>query len=196
MIFLEEVGHFHYIRGIMKKIVRFLFLIALAFTVAGTVIVSCQKGDGEEDVPEVGEGGTWPIIRPRVFPSGDCFRIEADGTSFMDTSKGYSYKVMAKAITFCFFTCYLSDGQEFELFHECDLTLMGKSFIQMSSGKFTSDPVKFSGNGSLTFKKLGKLNLYYYKPLFVAAEGYTLTFSGEVDEGDNWYSYTWTVKKT
>ena len=70
VIFLEEVGHFHYIRGIMKKIVRFLLLIALAFTVAGTVIVSCQIGDGEEDVPEVGEGGTWPIIRPRVFPSG------------------------------------------------------------------------------------------------------------------------------
>ena len=180
----------------MKKIVRFLFLSALAFTVAGTVIVSCQKGDGKEDVPEVGEGGIWPIIRPQVFPSGDYFRIEADGTSFMDTSVGYSYRVMAKAITFCLFTCYLSDGQAFELFHECDLTLMGKSFIQMGSGKFTSNPVKFSGNGSLTFKKLGKLNLYYYKPLFVAAEGYTLTFSGEVDEGDNWYSYTWTVKKT
>lgn len=180
----------------MNKTVRFLFLSALLFTVAGTVIVSCQKGDGEEDVPEVGEGGTWPIIRPQVFPSGDCFRIEADGTSFMDTSQGYSYKVIAKAITFFNFTCYLSNDQKFELFHECDLTLIGKSFIQMRSGKFTSDPVKFSGNGSLTFKNLGKLNLYHYNPLFVAAEGHTLTFSGEVDEGGNWYSYTWTVKKS
>ena len=179
----------------MKKLVRFLFLSALAFTLAGTVIVSCQKGDGEEDVPEVGEGGTWPIIQPRVFPSGDCFRIEADGTSFMGESGGYSYLVMAKAITFFNFTCDLSDGHTFELFHECDLTLTGKSIILMSSGKFTGDPVKFSGNGSLTFKKLGKLNLYHYNPLFVAAEGYTLTFSGEVDEGCNWYSYTWTVKK-
>ena len=113
----------------------------------------------------------------------------------MGESGGYSYLVMAKAITFFNFTCDLSGGQIFELFHECDLTLTGKSIILMSSDRFTGDPVKFSGNGSLTFKKLGKLNLYHYNPLFVAAEGYTLTFSGEVDEGSNWYSYTWTVKK-
>ena len=180
----------------MKKTVRFLFLFALALTVAGTVIVSCQKGDGKEDVPEVGEGGIWPIIRPQVFPSGDCFRIEADGTSFMGTSVGYSYLVMAKAITFINFTCDLGTDQEFELFYECDLTLTGKSVILMNSGRFTGDPVKFSGYGSLTLKTLGKLNLYHYNPLFVAAEGHTLTFSGEVDEGGNWYSYTWTVKKT
>ena len=167
---------------------------ALFLIVSGAVAVSCQKG-GEEDVPEVGEGQSWPVIRPQIYPSGDCFRINTDGTSFMGTSRGYSYLVMAKAITFINFTCDLGTDQEFELFYECDLTLNGKSVILMNSGKFTGDPVKFSGDGSLTLKTLGKLNLYHYNPLFVPAEGHTMTFSGEVDEGNNSCSYTWTVSK-
>ena len=181
----------------MKKTVIFLFLFTLLLTVAGAFVVSCQREGGkEEDVPQVGGGQSWPIIRPQVFPSGNSFRIDADGTSFMGTSVGYSYLVMAKAITFINFTCDLGTDQEFELFYECDLTLTGKSVILMNSGRFTGDPVKFSGDGSLTLKTLGKLNLYHYNPLFVPAEGYSMTTSGEVDEGDNHYSYTWTVKKS
>jgi len=188
-------AYFHYLCTIMKKPVKSLFLFALLFAVAGAFVVSCQK-EGGEAVPEVGEGQSWPDINPRVSPSGNSFRIIADGTSFMGTSAGYSYLVMAKAITFINFTCDLGTDQEFELFYECNLTLQGKSVILMNSGKLTGDPVNFSGNGSLTFKKLGKLNLLHYNPLFVPAEGYTMTFSGEVEEGNNWYSYTWTVRKS
>ena len=176
-----------------KVKVRFLFTVALLLAVAGVAAVSCQKKSGE-DTPEVG-GKSGPVIKPYVMPVGDLFRIATDGTSILGTSRGYSYQVTAKSITLQTFNCDLTPNLEFELINECSLTLVGDSVIQMVSGHFATNPITLSGNGSLTFRKLGRLNMYEYKQLITVAEGYNMTYSGEVDEGNNTYSYTWKVKK-
>ena len=172
-----------------------VLVAALLYAVAGLTAVSCRNASEENsDVPTVG-GEVWPVIDPMVFPDGGYFRIEADGTTILGTSSGCGYKVMAKAVTLTIFTCYLGPHQSFELYNECNLTLWGKTIIHTDNSKFTNTPVWLSGNGSLTLRKLGKLNLYFLADQFAAAEGHTMTFSGEVDEGSNYYSYTWTVKK-
>lgn len=63
------IRHFHYLRAIMKKMLRFLFLAALLFTVAGLAAVSCQKGGAEEDNEDgivLGSVGGKPHINPAV----------------------------------------------------------------------------------------------------------------------------------
>ena len=179
----------------MKKTVRFLFLFALLFTVAGAFAVSCQKGS-EEDVPEVGAEKKMPDIQPRAYPVSERFTIQADGTTISGTSFGYSFYVLAKAVTFKDFTCYLDRNESFRIVNYCDLTLNRKSvFTMRNGGGFGCRPIKISGNGSIKLKGTD-LNVSIYEELFSAAEGYTLTSSGEVDEGYNTYSCTWTVEKS
>ena len=179
----------------MKKTLRFLFLFALLLTVAGTFAVSCQKG-GEEDVPEVGAEKKMPEIQPMVYPVSERFTIQADGTIISYKSIGYSFDVLAKAVTFKDFTCYLDRNESFRIVNVCDLTLDRKSVFTMhNGGGFGCRPIKISGNGSIKLEGTG-LNVSTYEELFSAAEGYTLTSSGKVDEGNNKYSCTWTVKKS
>ena len=178
----------------MKKTVRYLFLFALLFTVAGAFAVSCQKGK-EEDVPEVGSG-SHPQIEPAPNWIGTKCNIEADGTIISMSSSGYSFYVQAGAITFKSFTCALKDKEKFFFLNDCNLTLNGGSkFTLAKGGVFGGSHITFSGEGSITIKKQN-LNVTTYNSLFSAAEGYTLTSSGAVDEGNNWYSCTWTVDKS
>ena len=180
----------------MKKTLRYLFLVALLFTVAGAFAVSCQKG-GEEDVPQVGSQRK-PTINPKINPDRDVYYINTDGTTLSGSSTGYNFEVRAKAITFNDFKCYLDDSQEFLLFNECNLTLIKNSVISMSSTSvflLTGGPLRLSGNGSLTLKQVGKLNETGFKEIY-AADGFTMTYSGAVDKGDNIFTYTWTVKKS
>ncbi|MBQ9548901.1 MAG: hypothetical protein IJV01_07090 [Bacteroidales bacterium] len=178
----------------MKKTVLFLFLIALFFVVAGAAAVSCQKGEEEEDVPKVGAGSR-PKIDPTPIQSGSTYTIEVDGTIISRSSSGYSFFVQAGAITFKSFTCVLASKERFTFLSDCNLTLNGASIIRLSNGGlFGGSHVTLSGNGSITIKKIN-LNVTYFDKLFSAAEGYTLTSSGKVDEGNNWYSCTWMVEK-
>ena len=64
-----------------------------------------------------------------------------------------------------------------------------------NGGLFGGSHVTLSGDGSITIKKIN-LNVTSFDDKFSAAEGYTLTSSGIVDEGNNWYSCTWTVDKS
>ena len=93
-MFTRGIGLFHYIRSIMKKTLRSLFLVALLFTVAGAFAASCQKGGDEEDVPEVG-ASRQPSIKPGIAPSGKTYVIKTDGTIISLTSSGYSFFVQA-----------------------------------------------------------------------------------------------------
>ena len=180
----------------MKKTLRSLLLFALLFTVAGAFAVSCQKG-GEEDVPEVGAGSR-PYIIPSAQLKTNMYTITADGTTISATSVGYSFTILAKELTFKFFTCYLVNKEEmFSFINDCNLTLQGGSTIILANrGFFGGNHITLSGSGSITFKKMGSINETDYNNMFSAAEGYTLTSTGEVDEGDNWYSCTWTVDKS
>ena len=179
----------------MKKIVRFLFLSALAFTLAGTVIVSCQKGGEEEDVPEVG-AGSQPKIDPAPEQRGSKYTIEVDGTIISRSSSGYSFFVQAGAITFESFTCVLTSKERFSFKNDCNLTLNGASIIRLfTGGLFGGSHVTLSGDGSITIIKIN-LNVTSFDNMFSAAEGYTLTSSGKVDEGNNLYSCTWTVEQS
>ena len=178
----------------MKKTVRYLFLFALLFTVAGAFAVSCQKS-GEEDVPEVGSGSR-PLIEPAPNWSGTKCIIKADGTIISRSSSGYSFYVQAGAITFKSFTCALKDKEKFDFFNDCNLTLNGGSKFKLSpTAVFGGGHITFSGEGSITIKQQN-LNVTSFNNIFSAAEGYTLTSSGKVDEGNNWYSCTWTVDKS
>jgi len=179
----------------MKKTFRSLFLVALLFTVAGAFAVSCQKGGDEEDVPEVG-ASRQPSIKPGIAPSGKTYTIKTDGTTISLTSSGYSFFVQAGAITFESFTCVLASKEKFTFINDCNLTLIGDSIIILSNGGlFGGSHVTLSGDGSITIKKIN-LNVTSFDDKFSAAEGYTLTSSGIVDEGNNWYSCTWTVDKS
>jgi hypothetical protein len=120
----------------MKKTVRYLFLFALLFIVAGAFAVSCQKGSEEEDVPEVGAGS-----RPNIIPSAkqttNMYTITADGTTISATSSGYSFTILAKELTFKFFTCYLVNKEEkFSFINDCNLTLHGGSTIILANRGF------------------------------------------------------------
>ena len=179
----------------MKKTVRYLFLFALLFTVAGAFAVSCQKSGGEEEVPAVGAGNQ-PRIQPSVNPVSNTYIIEADGTTISATSGGYSFSVRARELTFNDFTCYLVNKEKFYFYNDCNLTLHGDNTITLANGGvFGGRHITLSGNGSITIKKIN-LNLTTFDNMFSAAEGYTLTSTGKVDEGNNWYSCTWTVEKS
>lgn len=189
-------GYFHYLRSIMKKIVRYLFLFALAFTLAGVVGVSCQKGGEEEDVPEVGSDSQKPYLQPVVIPFGSEYTIQVEGTKFSLVSSGYSYKVYAESITFEFFTCYLTRGKKFELGEVCNLTLIGDSQVIMSNeGIMFGGSVRLSGTGRITMEAM-ELNTTFYNDMFSAAEGYTVTMGEKKKVGNNLYSCTWTVDKS
>ena len=179
----------------MKKTVRILFLFALFFTVAGAVAVSCQKG-GEEDVPEVGGRINKLVIQPMASLSAGEYIIEVDGTTISGKSIGYSFDVLAKAVTFDNFICILDNDRKFLIVNDCDLTLKGNSVFSINYlGTFWCRSIKLSGNGS--FKLEGTdLNVFDYENTFSAAEGYTLTSTGKVDEGNGLVSCTWTVKKS
>ena len=189
------IGFFHYLRSIMKKTVRYLFLVALLFTVAGAFAVSCQKG-GEEDVPEVGSDSQKPYLQPTVVPFGSEYTIQVEGTKFSLVSSGYSYKVYAESITFEFFTCYLTRGKKFELGEVCNLTLIGDSQVIMSNeGIMFGGSVRLSGTGRITMEAM-ELNTTFYNDMFSAAEGYTVTMGEKKKVGNNLYSCTWTVDKS
>ncbi|MBR0174855.1 MAG: hypothetical protein IJQ22_05060 [Bacteroidales bacterium] len=179
----------------MKKIIRYLFLAAMAFTMAGTVIVSCQKGGGEEDVPEVG-ASKQPLIRPVITPSGNTFTIKTDGTTISSTSNGYSFEVRAGSITFKSFKCILNRNESFAFHNECNLTLSGDStFSLLNGGKIIGSHITLSGSGSI--KVIARsINDTTYNNMFSAAEGYTLTSSGKKEEEDGLKSITMTIKKS
>ena len=180
----------------MKKTLRFLLLVALLFTVAGAFAVSCQKGGEEEENIDGASSGSTPRIEPKAQLSGKTYVIKTDGTIISMSSSGYSFSVQAGAITFESFTCVLASKEKFTFINDCNLTLNGASIIILSNrGLFVGRHVTLSGNGSITIKKIN-LNVTYFDDMFSAAEGYTLTSSGNVDEGNNLYSCTWTVKKS
>lgn len=179
----------------MKKIVGFLFLVAMLFTVAGAFVVSCQKG-GEEENIDGASSGIMPNMQPKAQLRGNTYVIKTDGTIISAKSSRYSYDVMAEAITFRSFTCVLASKEKFTFINDCNLTLIGASIIRLSNGgRFEGSHVTLSGNGSITIKMIN-LNVTSFDNMFSAAEGYTLTSSGKVDEGNNLYSCTWTVKKS
>ena len=178
----------------MKKIVWFLFLVALAFTLAGTGIVSCQKGGDEEDVPEVGASRK-PVIKPVIAPSGNTYTIKTDGTTISLTSNGFSFEVMAGSISFKDFKCFLNRNEIFIFYNECNLTLSGDSIVSLSNGGFFGGRhITLSGSGSIKFIG-GFINETDYNDLFSAAEGYTLTSSGKKEEENGQQSITLTIKK-
>ncbi len=181
----------------MKKTVGSLFLVALLFTVAGAFAVSCQKVGGEEEENIDGaSSGNMPIMQPPARLSGNTYVIKTDGTIISAESSGYSYDVRTGAITFRSFTCVLASREKFTFINDCNLTLIGASLIILSNGGvFGGRHITLSGNGSITIKKIN-LNVTTFDNMFSAAEGYTLTSSGIVDEGNNWYSCTWTVDKS
>ena len=180
----------------MKKIVGFLFLVALLFTVAGAFAVSCQKGGEEEENIDGASSGSIPRIEPKAQLRGNTYVIKTDGTIISAKSSRYSYDVMAEAITFRSFTCLLASKEKFTFINDCNLTLIGASLIRLSNGGiFGGSHVTLSGNGSITFKQ-GFINEKDYNNLFSAAEGYTLTSSGKKDEGNGLQSCTWTVNKS
>lgn len=181
----------------MKKNVYLLFLLALLFTMVGTVIVSCQKGGGEEEENIDGaSSGIIPRIEPKAQLRGNTYVIKTDGTIISAESSGYSYDVRTGAITFRSFTCLLDRNETFSFSKDCNLTLIGASLIRLfNGGLFRGSHVTLSGNGSITIKMIN-LNVTTFDNMFSAAEGYTLTSSGKVDEGNNLYSCTWTVKES
>jgi len=175
----------------MKKIVRFLFPVALLFAVAGPAVVSCQK---EEDI-SVASSAAMPRIIPDVVPKRNKFFIVTDGTTISTSSSGYSFVVSAGAITFDGFRCFLSRGESFGFMHECNLELKGNSVFYLNSGGvFVGAHVTLSGIGSI--KIMGRdINETRYNNLFSAAEGYSLTSSGKQDEDKGLQSITFTVRK-
>ena len=180
----------------MKKTVRYLFLFALLFTVAGAFAVSCQKGGEEEESIDGASSGIMPNMQPKAQLRGNTYVIKTDGTIISAKSSGYSYDVRAEAITFRSFACLLNRNETFSFSKDCNLTLIGASLIILSNGGlFRGSHVTLSGNGSITIKKIN-LNVTFFDDMFSAAEGYTLTSSGKVDEGNNLYSCTWTVDKS
>ncbi len=180
----------------MKKTVRYLFLVALLFTVAGAFAVSCQKGGEEEENIDGASSGNMPIMQPPARLSGNTYVIKTDGTIISAKSSGYAYDVRADAIAFRSFTCLLNRNETFSFSKDCNLTLHGDNTITLANGgKFGGSHVTLSGNGSITIKKIN-LNVTSFDNMFSAAEGYTLTSSGIVDEGNNLYSCTWTVDKS
>ena len=181
----------------MKKTFRFLFLVAMLFTVAGAFVVSCQKVGGEEEENIDGaSSGNKPHIEPEITPSRNTYTIRTDGTTISSKSSGYSFYVKAGAISFRSFTCYLVNKEQFHFYNDCNLTLHGDSTFTLNTGShFGGHHVTLSGNGSITFKQ-GFINETNYNNLFSAAEGYTLTSSDKKDEGNGYQSCTWTVKKS
>ena len=180
----------------MKKTLSSLFLVALLFTVAGAFAVSCQKGGEEEENIDGASSGSTPRIEPKAQLRGNTYLIMTDGTIISLKSSGYAYDVRAEAITFRSFSCLLNRNETFSFSKDCNLTLIGASLIILSNGGlFGGSHVTLSGNGSITIKKIN-LNVTSFDNMFSAAEGYTLTSSGKVDEGNNLYSCTWTVDKS
>ena len=180
----------------MKKTVRYLFLVALLFTVAGAFVVSCQKGGEEEENIDGASSGSTPRIEPKAQLRANTYLIMTDGTILSSRSSGYAYDVRAEAITFRRFTCLLNRNETFSFSKDCNLTLTGGStFTLINGGHLSGCHVTLSGNGSITFKQ-GFINETNYNNLFSAAEGYTLTSSGKKDEGNGLQSCTWTVKKS
>jgi hypothetical protein len=178
----------------MKKIIKFLFLFALLFTVTGAVAVSCQKSGGEEDIDGASDKSR-PQIKPTPRIGSNKYVIEADGTTISLTSRGFSFNVTAGAITFKNFTCFINRKEEFTFYNDCNLTLSGGSTINLfNGGEFFCWHVTLSGSGSITLKGVN-LDVTNYNNKFSAAEGYTLTSTGKVDEGNNNYSCTWSIKK-
>ena len=180
----------------MKMIVRFLLPAALLFAVAGPIAVSCRKGDGEEDI-EVASSARLPRIVPNVSPSyNNDITIQTDGTTISLTSSGYSFFVVAGAITFQRFTCYLSLDEAFAFTNECNLKLDGSStFTLINGGVFSGRHITLSGSGSIKFIERTVSETHYNK-LFSAAEGYTLTSSGKQEEANGRQSITFKVRKT
>ena len=190
-----QTKYFHYLRSIMKKTVRILFLAALIFTVAGSFAVSCQKGGGEEDIDGASSGNR-PHIEPEITAYRNTYTIRTDGTTISSKSSGYSFDVRAGAISFRSFTCYLVNKEEFHFYNDCNLTLHGGSTFTLLNGSyFGGHHVTLSGNGSITFKQRF-INETNYNNLFSAAEGYSLTMSEKKEEENGLQSCTWTVKKT
>lgn len=179
----------------MKKSVKSLFLFALLLSMAGALVVSCEKG-GEDD-PTGRYGGTEPDIRPFLDPKKDTYYIESDGTTISRESRGYSFEVKAKAITFNSFSCTLTDRKYFVFSEDCNLTLSGGStFTIDDEGKLNAKHLTLSGNGSITLKA-ANINEVNYNRKFSAAEGYTLTSSGNKDERNGTrQSCTWTIQKS
>lgn len=154
----------------MKKTVRFLFLFALSFAMAGTVIVSCQKGGSEEEVEGIAGDSAriQPRIQPSVTPDGGHYFIVADETTFTSRSSGFSFDVMAASITFSYFTCCLNHNERFAFGHECNLTLKGSStFTLLNGAVFGGRHVTLSGSGSIKFRSLviNETNYNIYSPL-------------------------------
>ncbi len=180
----------------MKKIVRFLLPVALLFSVAGPIAVSCQKGGGEEDI-EVASSARLPRIVPKVSPSyHNDITIRTDGTTISLTSSGYSFFVVAGAITFENFTCYLFRNEKFSFTNECNLKLDGSStFTLINGGVFIGRHITLSGSGSIKFIER-TVSKTHYNNLFSAAEGYTLTSSGTNEEENGLQSITFKVNKT
>lgn len=180
----------------MKKTVRFLFLVAMLFTVAGAFIMSCQKGGGEEEGIDGASSGHMPNMQPPARLSSKTYVIETDGTIISAKSSGYSYDVRTGAITLKSFTCFLDQGESFSFFNDCNLTLRGGStFTLLNSAHFGDNHVTLSGSGSITFIQR-YINKTDYNNLFSAAEGYTLTSSDKKEEENGRQSCTWTIKKS
>lgn len=180
----------------MKMTARFLFLAATLFTVAGAFAVSCGKeAEEEEDIPGAGSKVA-PWIEPPGIDTYDSIYITTDGTTLSNYSGGYSIFVTARELTFNSFTCLLDRGEKFGINNECNVTLKGGSAIHMFNGGFFGGRhVTLSGSGSITLKALN-LNFTDYNNMFSAAEGYTLTTSGLVDEGNKRYSCKWSVRES
>ena len=180
----------------MKKIVGFLFLVAMLFTVAGAFAVSCQKVGGEEEENIDGaSSGSIPRIEPKAQLRGNTYLIMTDGTIISSKSSGYAYDVRAEAITFRSFTCLLNRNETFSFSKDCNLTLTGGStFTLINGGHLSGCHVTLSGSGKITFIQR-EINEIYYNNKFSAAEGYTLTVSDVKDEGNGRESYTLTIKK-
>ena len=179
----------------MKKTVRYLFLVALLFTVAGAFAVSCQKGGEEEESIDGASSGIMPNMQPKAQLRGNMYLIMTDGTIISSKSSGYAYDVRAEAITFRSFTCVLNRNESFSFSKDCNLTLTGGStFTLINGGHLSGRHVTLSGRGSITFLQ-GDINEIHYNNQFSAAEGYTLTVSDVKDEGNGLESYTLTIKK-
>ena len=170
------------------------FSLCLVATVG--ITVSCEKS-GPEDEPMVGE-----MVMPTIIPNpsfrGNEYVIKSDGTTISGTSNGYAFTIYAGAITLKHFNCYLyGQGQSFNLYSSCNLTLVGGSSITAYNRAVIGMkyPVKLSGfGGSLTIS-MDYSNFTYLKSLISAAEGYTVTVSDVKDNGKGDYSCTWKVKK-
>lgn len=165
--------------------------------------------------PTITWGEGTPEVTPNQYRQYDVYGPFSDGHRQPSTltisgiSKGYYFYLNSGSTTTLDYLTAIRDDREFiNSSGNLNLTITGKNTItckKLSQAIFVDGTLKISGNGTLTVtvnsdtrKGLYATSNYNNKnnsdPSVLAADGYTVTISDMIDNGDGTYTWTYTVQ--